>query len=403
MVEWLFSGSWSRRRYLTIALSIAIIAVLLAVGCIEPGYVPNSDITVVKLTPNGTLEWSKLIDSGGHDTAEYITSTSDGGFVISAQIPDKMRLGGRYPYLMKFSSDGKLLWNRSVSELNCGITIPIENRNKEIVTVGGKDVCWFSPQGDLKLNRTILPLVWTMVTETSDGGYVISGHQEEMVPYTKEEFLAEGRSITAWTELCGNKTPPENPVCAGKHLVIHTLVAKLDQSGNVLWQESLRRYGFSSSPTAVIELRQGPGYVLLVKSASYMYYSVRLDRNGTFIDATPLDSLAFLTNRTAVEKDWKYSAIPYYSNEVVLFNEQGNALAVLILNNASEIISHTDDGGYISAGGTTGGLSAIKFHPDGSVDWTKRLLIGTVGKVRSITQTSDGGYAVICENDKGKG
>lgn len=146
----------SRRRPLRIAVALVLVmvAVLLAAGCDET---PNKDIVVVKLTPNATLSWSKVIDTGDEDTAEQIIPTSDGGFVISAGLYGMDHQQGRYPYLIKFSHDGKFVWNRSTYELNCDSGTLANNPNGEIITVAGNDSCRFNSDGDLISKGIISP------------------------------------------------------------------------------------------------------------------------------------------------------------------------------------------------------------------------------------------------------
>jgi hypothetical protein len=80
------------------------------------------------------------------------------------------------------------------------------------------------------------------------------------------------------------------------------------------------------------------------------------------------------------------------------------------------IAGSTNDGGYIAAGfpGTTrllwdapvrergqeGTLHIVKLRMDGSIDWDRAVQGPVVNSVSQIMQTSDGGYVLVCGNDK---
>jgi hypothetical protein len=333
----------SRRRPLrtAVVLVFVMVAVLLAAGCDET---PNKDIVVVKLTPNATLSWSKVIDTGDEDTAEGIISTSDGGFVISARLYGMDHQQGRYPYLIKFSHDGNFVWNRSTYELNCDYGTLTNNPNGEIITVAGNDSCRFNSDGELISNETIIHV----------GG--ISYH-------------------------------------------------------------SLREYGFTNAPTSVIELKNKRGYIVVVQNQSYRPYSVLLDLNKSFINATPLETLPDITPSAFRDLQWEYKDIPGYAmpHNVVFFNPEGDAVARQILYNTSSFITQTEDGGYVSAGfpsssgflspythskATEGNLHLTKLFPNGTLQWDMVIPNITANEAVGITQTSDGGYAILCEDDK---
>lgn len=330
-----------RRRLVCAAVALVLLAaMLLAAGCDET---PSKDIVVIKLTPNATLSWSKVIDTGDEDTAEEIIPASDGGFVISAGLYGMDHPQGRYPYLIKFSRDGNFLWNRSTYELNCDYGTLTNNPNGEIITVAGNDFCRFNSDGELISNETISHI----------GG--ISYH-------------------------------------------------------------SLREYGFTNAPTSVIELKNKRGYIVVVQNQSYHPFSVFLDLNSTFINATPLETLPEISPSAVIDLQWEYKDIPHnLPYQVVFFDREGNAVARQILYNTSSITTQTDDGGYISAGfmdssqflspythskATEGNLHLTKLFPNGTLQWDTTIPNVTINEAVGIIQTSDGGYAILCENNK---
>jgi hypothetical protein len=320
---------------------IVLVAVLLVAGCDET---PSKDIVVIKLTPNATLSWSKVIDTGDEDTAEEIIPASDGGFVISAGLYGMDHPQGRYPYLIKFSREGNFLWNRSTYELNCDSGHLTNNPNGEIITGAGNDSCRFNSDGEPISNGTI------------------------------------------------------------------------SHSGGISYQ-SLKEHGFTDAPTSVIELKNNRGYIVVVRNQSFRPFSVLLDLNSTFINATPLETLPEISPSAFRDLPWEYKDIlrnwiPY---QVVFFNREGSAVARQILYNTSSITTQTDDGGYFSAGfkdssqflspythskAREGNLHLTKLFPNGTLQWDTAIPNVTINEAVGIIQTSDGGYAILCENDK---
>lgn len=362
--------------------------ILLPTGCIEPGYVANHDIAVVKLTPNGSLSWYKVINTGGDDTTDDIIPTRDAGFVISARLSDLDRHHSLYPYLIKISRDGNFIWNQSLFELYCDSGTLVTDKNGEIVTISGNQVCRFNADGKWISNGTLDTINnENVIIPTNEGGYIIAGITEEKKPFTKEEFISSGGSVVSWEELCGNTTPPVNLYCGGNQTIIHTNITKMDQNDRPEWSRSLKEYGFSRIPLTVIELKNNRGYLVQVINITNYVCSVHLDVNGNFIKSTPY----------------------------AIYNNEGHAIARSIFNNTSTIITQTNDGDYLSAGfpgstlflesylyhsGTDGNLHVVKLSSEGTLQWDMAVPNVTVNKVKKIIQTTDGGYVILCENDK---
>jgi len=357
-------------------------------GCIEPGYVADRDITIVKVTPDGSLSWYKVIDTGGDDSADDIIATNDSGFVLSARLSDPNRQFGRYPYLIKLSKDGNFVWNRSIYEFNCESAALVKNQNGEIITVSGNLLCRFDPNGELISNITLNAVnSGDAITITNSGEIIIAGIAEEIRPITKEEFIAGGRSEGFWEQLCGNISPSANPYCGGTRVEIYAVATKVDSNDHVVWSRSLKQYGFTQSPVSIIELKDNQGYLVKVINQSLQWNSVRLDINGNFINLTP----------------------------ELYVDREGNKVLQHPINNTSPVITQTEGGGFISAGfpgstqfleaflyhrGTAGNLRIVKISPEGYQEWYKPVPGVTANRVKKIIQTSDGGYAILCENDK---
>jgi hypothetical protein len=148
---------------LVFSASLILVFVIFVAGCIGPDYVPYHQIVLVKLTPDGIVEWSKVIDTGRDQKAHNIIQTSDGGFAIYAEIADVQSYGVYLDHLLRLSDSGKLLWDRNLYELGCGPDILIPTTRGGIVTAwrgticrfdaGGNNVCTYATGIDLKVDE----------------------------------------------------------------------------------------------------------------------------------------------------------------------------------------------------------------------------------------------------------
>jgi hypothetical protein len=56
-----------------------------ASGCCNLDYVPNHDIVVLKLAPDGVLEWTRVVDRGSDNEGKDLVELPDGGYAIAGQ------------------------------------------------------------------------------------------------------------------------------------------------------------------------------------------------------------------------------------------------------------------------------------------------------------------------------
>jgi hypothetical protein len=344
-------------RVTSIFCIVLVLSVLIA-GCVNLDYKPNRDIVVVKLTPNASLEWSRVIDLGGDDYAHKIIQTPDNNLVIGTTIFNQKFVG-----LMKISPDNKLLWNISFFDKNCIPSRIIIGRNGDIITADG-NICRLNSDGVIIWNRS-MPVngYISAIAETPDNGYVVGG---------------------------GNNSA-EQPV-----------IAKIDPTGNITWQTSLAKEGFKDAVQLIFIPQDGKGYV-----AQTVKEVIRVDNNGNYTGVTHLGWEVPETDNGTIDGQPLIRYIAY-SPGLIFYNQTGMPVAQMTLKNASTIVSRTTDGGYISAGladssnfkAIDGNLRILKLKPDGTRDWERNVSGVLVTGVNQIIQTSDGGYALIGENDK---
>ena len=98
------------RFHVFFGLLSLIVGVFLVAGCLYQDYVPNHDIILIKVTPTGTLEWSKTFDSGRNDEPTSVNQIADSGYYVLGEIADENHYGVNNIVLIKFSSIGDVLW-----------------------------------------------------------------------------------------------------------------------------------------------------------------------------------------------------------------------------------------------------------------------------------------------------
>lgn len=160
-------------------------------GYIISGYTTSfgdslGDVYLVKTDPSGNPIWTKTF--GGDSTDEgYAIPTDDGGYLISAYTLS-YGAGGGDIYLIKTDNQGDTIWSKTYggSNMDRGSAIPVSDGGYIIAGstssygAGSMDVyliktdpsgnpLWTKTYGDIGVDYA------TVIQQTSDNGYIISG------------------------------------------------------------------------------------------------------------------------------------------------------------------------------------------------------------------------------------
>ncbi len=162
------------------------------------------DMWVIKLDPNGVLQWERVYGGNDYDLANSIRQTTDGGYIIGgfsrSHDGDITNNHGNYDmWVVKTNDKGDITWQKSL---------------------GGSN-------GDFGYG----------VEQTPDGGYIVSG----------------GTSST-------------NGDVTGNHGNEDFWVIKLDANGNLKWQSALGGSGFDEAKT--VDQASDGGYIVAGYSGS---------------------------------------------------------------------------------------------------------------------------------------
>lgn len=428
-----------------IFFSFLCVLVIVSAGCIGADYVANRDIIVIKLNPDGTTAWTKLIDTGYDDAAQDMIETLDGDYVIAAQ-NSSGRMSPPRPRLIRLSSAGTVLWDRILSGSPGEPTAVIQTRDGGYAAASYDGDIWrVDPAGNTLWTRsTGIRGVWSVIG-TGDSGFVIAGEQEGRIPFGSVTVYNTDGSVssrqpyaneTSRIPGCSETSIPAGPhetvmvtMCTAPYeLVSQAVAVKLDSRGNVSWQRSYGAEGLESA-WSVIEASPDRGYLLSGfgkipernGSIANHIYAVQLASNGTALQVTRLDRIEYFRPAQMRSISDGYAILfvnttlkdGYYHHEPVEvhLDRNGHMMTMQPLD-AGYIIAWTRDGGYFSAGfPVTGGsseysesiygqarsdrLHAMKLNPDGSRAWDRTIPDVVVNHVRKVIQTSDGGYAIL--------
>ena len=124
--------------------------------------IPDHDIVVLKLAPDGALEWTRVIDRGSGDAGKDLVALPDGGYAVAGQTSER-RIGQPHsvlspprPLLVRLSPDGAVAWDRFVTDgFDVRNAVVPAGDGGTAVLIGNGTVVRFAPDG-----RTL----WTRAT-----------------------------------------------------------------------------------------------------------------------------------------------------------------------------------------------------------------------------------------------
>ena len=296
----------------------------------------NFDAYLVKTDPTGNVLWEKTYGGPKSDYGRSLVTTSDGGYAIAGHAYD-LGNGGFGIYLVKTDSLGNQVWQKTYG--------------------GTKDDYGYC------------------VTQTSDGGYAITG--------TTQSFGSGGENI---------------------------FLLKTDSQGNQLW---LKTYA-SGSGFSVIQTTDG-GYAIagrIYSSVGPAGYLVKTDSQGNQLWQKTYGGTYEDCGRCVIQTSDAGYAITgttssfgagSYDVYLVKTDSQGNQLWQKTYGgteaDGGESVVQTSDGGYAIAGYTSSfgnracNIYLVKTDSVGNLLWQK-----TYGETKatghSIVQTSDDGFAI---------
>ncbi len=240
-------------------LIIAMVFLLLTAGCNDCVY-GNHSVNVIKISSNGTLEWTHVIDTGIDNRVSGFTPTNDGGMVTAGSIAKKTGhcILKSQPRLIRFSNNGKIVWDQII------------DYNAHIAET---------------------------VVQLRDGGFAVILDNGEIL-----KLDSDGKTI--WNRNIGIRPEVASiiEIQNGELIVASSRLMKLDAKGTIIWQRSLENEKFGEI-YSMIALNDGQGYVANSFSSNpkWSVYKIQLNQDG------------FSTNVSLIANNGSFVKRPLYT------------------------------------------------------------------------------------------
>jgi len=253
----------------------------------------KSDVWVLKLKFDGSIDWQKSYGGNGYDKACSIYQTSDGGYVITG-ITKSFGAQDHDFWVLKLRSNGTIIWQKAFGGFHTDYGRSIQQTRDMSYVVAG----WTRSFGGGDYDGWVLKLnpdgniVWqktyggsgsdhaNFIQQTDDGGYIVTG----------------------WTDSFGKKN-------------LDLWIFKLNPNGKIVWQKT---YGGNDIDYAesVMQTSDG-GYIIaggtmsfgFTRKAGFNSWVLKLDANGEIHDCDVMGiSEVFVSDTSVTAKNT--NAIP---------------------------------------------------------------------------------------------
>jgi hypothetical protein len=334
-----------------------------------------SDAWVVKLDPNGGIQWQKSYGSSLHDVIYAIDETEDGGYIMAGETKAILPFLGLF-WVTKVNGNGDVEWQKTYGQ---GWAHSIQQTSEGGYVAAGRNAggAWIAklkPNGDIQWQKSYRGIAgdWAhSVQQTMDDGYVVAG----MMNGEAWVLKLNSNGQTQWQKTYENgcldanfsirQTGEGGYIMASASLTFGAgltdlWIVKLDPNGGIEWQKT---YG-------------GPGFDLA--------HSVQQTRDGGYITAGWTGSFGTGNTDMWLLKLDGTGGIEWQKT----YGGTGFDLAYSI--------QETPDGGYVVGGWTDsygaggGDVWVLKLDAGGNLSGCQEGLIGTTQIVPYNTSATAG-------------
>lgn len=180
----------------------------------------DEDVYILKLKANGDTTWTRTYGGNGLEWGAYIQPTFDGGYIITGQTP-AFGAGGFDVYLVKIQANGNIGWTKTYGEIGSEYgTVVQQTSDGGYIITGSNDNTFGFGGSDFYLIKTDSTgnHIWSKayghsgfeegkaVRQTTDGGYIIAGTSENTLgPLGPDMCLIKTNSTgdTVWANVYG--------------------------------------------------------------------------------------------------------------------------------------------------------------------------------------------------------
>jgi len=386
------------------------------------------------------IEWQNTIGGSGFDEARSIIQTTDGGYLLggysqSSISGDKTEnsQGNNDYWVVKIDAAGSITWQNTIGGTgNDALTSIIQTTDGGYL-LGGLSNSPISgdktenSQGDFDYWVVKIDAAGSIAWQNTIGGSD-SDFLNSIIQTTDGGYLLGGVSLSS---ISGDKT--ENPQGSYDYWVV-----KIDAAGSVTWQNTIGGND-SDHLTSIIQTTDG-GYLLGGYSQSSIsgdktensqgsvdYWAVKIDATGNITwqntiggdNPDVLESIIQTTDggyllgglsQSSISGDKTENSQGWGDYWVVKLDVAGTITWQNTIGGSSNdqlrSIIQTTDGGYLLGGDSQSSISGdktensqgnsdywvVKINASGSITWENTIGGNGLDQLNSIIQTTDGGY-----------
>jgi len=336
-------------------------------GLIVAGYtnVGGNDALVIKLNPDGDVDWAYTYSGTGTQIANVARPTSDGGYIVVGYNASADNYSSRDVLLMKLNSDGTLDWAKTYGTDNsdAGYDVVVANdggfavvgeTNKVIGSGGGMLFIKTDASGNVSSYnqyRDDSGEIGKSIAKTSDGGYIVANDDlsdyVNFMKLTSTGIISWSKSSVA-TGVFGSPSvwqviqTSDGGYAAAAHMAdvsfSDAAVVKVNSSGVVEWWERIGNPTVSSAEDWAFGIQQYGDELIVsgyTNNGGPSAYVFKMDMDGNLLSSDIISS----ANRFGMYLS------PGGDGGYALATQKGSALMTIKMN--SEVFSgcsNTDAG-----------------------------------------------------------
>jgi uncharacterized delta-60 repeat protein len=291
------------------------------------------DLWVLKLDPNGNVQWQKTYGGPSWDIASSIQQTADGGYIV-AGMTQSFGAGYWDLWILKLGPNGDVQWQKTYGGPADDRAYSIQQTTDGGYIVAGRThsfgagyadlwVLKLDPNGDVQWQKTYGGPNWDeaySIQQTSDGGYIVAGRTYSFGAGSPDIWVLKlgPNGDVQWQKTYGGPSLDEaysiQQTTDGGYIVAGWTssfgagsydfwVLKLDPNGDVQWQKT---YGGPDWDMAYsIRQTADGGYIVAGWTSSfgaggYDIWVLKLDANGDIVGCNLIGTSAATVSDTAV-------------------------------------------------------------------------------------------------------
>jgi len=396
--------------------------------------------TELSASAQGVIQWQNTIGGMGNDQLSSVRQTHDGGYVLAGFSDSKMSgdkaedsLGITDFWIVKLNDLGFILWQHTYGGSNADGLYSLDETAEGNLIAGGtsaSDTSIFKSERSLGFND-----YWLVMMD--DSGFIqwentIGGNGNDYLtsvePVDDGGFIAGGYSDS---DISGDK--------AEKSLgAVDFWVVRLSASGNIMWQNTIG--GSGEDELYSLSQTDDGGFILGGKSNSdisgdksenkiggHDYWVVKLNDSGSILwqntlggsdndyltSIKPTPDGGFIAggySRSGISGDKTEASRGSFDYWIVKLDSAGSIQwQKTIGGTESDVLNHLDlsgDGGYILGGYSWSGISGdktevaqgtydywiVKLNARGDIEWQNTIGGDNDDGLNSVQPTDDGGY-----------